>query len=82
MPIPMVTVYSRPGCRLCEKLMAQLEALRAEAEFVWREVNIDEDPVLRERYNEHVPVVAMGGEDVFFHRLDAAKFIEKLKASS
>jgi glutaredoxin len=82
MPVPLVTVYSRPGCRLCEKLMAQLEGLRSQAEFTWEEVNIDEDPVLRERYNEQVPVVAMGGEDVFFHRLDASKFLEKLKASA
>ena len=81
MPVPKVTVYSRSGCHLCEKLIAQLKTLRAEAEFTWEEVNVDEDPVLRECYNEKVPVVAMGGEDIFFHHLDDGKFLEKLRAS-
>jgi glutaredoxin len=80
--MPKVTVYSRPGCGLCEEVIEKLQALRREADFDWEEVNIDEDPALRRRYNEDVPVIAIDGEDVFYHRLDSRQFLERLKSSS
>ena len=80
--MPKVTVYSRPGCGLCEEIIEQLQALRREADFEWEEVNIDADPLLRLRYNEDVPVIAIDGEDAFYHRLDSREFLERLKASS
>jgi glutaredoxin len=80
--MPKVTVYSRPGCGLCEEVIKQLQALRREAEFEWEEVDIDEDPALRQRYNEEVPVIAIDGEDAFYHRLDTRKFLERLRALS
>ena len=37
---------------------------------------------LRRRYRKDVPVIAIDGEDAFYHRLDSRKFLERLKASS
>ncbi len=80
MPIPTVTIYSRPGCHLCEVVTEQLETIRREMDFHVEERNIDEDEdaSLRERYNDDIPVVAVNGQDVFKHRMDIAKFREML----
>ena len=78
MPIPTVTLYSRPGCHLCEVVKEQLETIRREMDFHIEERNIDEEASLRERYNDDIPVVAVNGQDVFKHRMDIAKFREML----
>ena len=56
MPIPTVTLYSRPGCHLCEVVKEQLETIRREMDFHIEERNIDEEASLRERYNDDIPV--------------------------
>ena len=78
MPIPTVTLYSRPGCHLCEVVKEQLETIRREMDFHIEERNIDEEASLRERYNDDIPVVAVNGQDVFKHRMDIGKFREML----
>jgi glutaredoxin len=77
-PIPIVTVYSRPGCHLCDVVKQQLETIRRDMEFHIEERNIDEDASLRERYNDDVPVIAVNGEDVFKHRIHIGKMRDML----
>src|SRR5882762_2089486 len=45
-----VTLYTRPGCHLCEEAKAAIAPILREFGASFREVNIDEDSVLRERY--------------------------------
>src|SRR5205085_12538437 len=45
-----VTLYSRPGCHLCEEAKAAIAPLLGAFCATLREVNIDEDAVLQERY--------------------------------
>ncbi len=78
MSVPTVTIYSRPGCHLCDVAKEQLETVRGDMDFHLEELNIDEDAFLRERYNDDVPVVALNGQDVFKHRIDIGKFREML----
>ena len=80
MPLPRVTLYSRPGCHLCEVVKEQLETIRRETDFHIEERNIDEEASLRERYNDDIPVVAVNGRDVFKHRIDMVKFREILSS--
>ena len=42
-----VVVYSRKGCHLCDVVKETLRQAEGEAEFAWREVDIDADPELR-----------------------------------
>ena len=49
-----VLVYSRKGCHLCEVVKEMLIQVQGEANFRWREVDIDFDPELRRKYNEEV----------------------------
>ena len=58
-----VTLYTRPGCHLCDEARQAILALRGElASFELSEVNIEQDDVLRARYLERIPVVAVDGE--------------------
>ena len=82
MPIPRVTLYSRPGCHLCEVVKEQLETIRREMDFHIEERNIDEEASLRERYNDDIPVVAVNGQDVFQHRIHIGKLREMLRSGS
>ena len=56
-----VRLYSRPGCHLCEEALQVVEALRLDYEFLLEEINIDEDPALKERLGQSIPVVTVDG---------------------
>jgi glutaredoxin len=66
----MVTLYSRPGCHLCDDARAALARVRAHAPFVLHEVDIESDDVLHARYLERIPVVALDGEELFDYFVD------------
>ena len=61
-----VVLYTRKGCHLCE----EAEALLVSHGLRPRLVDIDADPLLRERYNECVPVVEIDGRERFRGRVN------------
>jgi len=79
-----VIVYSRNGCHLCDIVKETLAQMQGRADFQWREVDIDADPELRQKYNEEVPVVFIDGRKAFKYRMDGRQFLRALagKASS
>jgi glutaredoxin len=74
-----VTLYTRPGCHLCEEAKAQIGPLLRRAGARLREVNIDADPVLRARYDFDVPVILLGARKVAKHRVDLEQFRKQLE---
>ena len=74
-----VIIYSRPGCHLCEEAKASIRAAGCDGEFVLQEVNIDEDPALRESFQFDIPVIFINGVKVFKHRVDPREFKRKLR---
>jgi glutaredoxin len=74
-----VTIYSRPGCHLCEEVKAQIAPLLKEFNARLTEINIDEDPDLRARYDCDVPVIFLGGRKAAKHRVDPAQFRRQLR---
>lgn len=75
----MVTIYTRPGCHLCDEAKAAIEASGCDGECSLEEVNIDEDPALRERHGNDIPVIFINGVKVFKHRVDPSEFRRKLR---
>jgi glutaredoxin len=58
-----VTVYSRPGCHLCDEALAQIQDLASQGAVFDLEVrDIDDDDELSKRYLERIPVVELDGE--------------------
>jgi glutaredoxin len=74
-----VTLYTRPGCHLCEEAKAAIAPLLCEFGASFREVNIDEDSALRERYGWDVPVIFLGARKVAKHRVDVEQFRRQLR---
>ena len=77
-------MYSRKGCHLCDivkETLAQVQGqsqVRGEADFAWREVDIDGDAELRQKYNDEVPVVFIDGRKAFKYHMDARQFLRAL----
>jgi glutaredoxin len=74
-----VTLYTRPGCHLCEEAKEQIAPLLRRAGATLREVNIDADPTLRQRYDWDVPVIFLGARKVAKHRVDLEQFRRQLE---
>jgi glutaredoxin len=64
-----VTLYSRPGCHLCDEARTVIEAVCAELGESYVEVSIDDDPALRERFTDEVPVTFVDGRQHDFWRV-------------
>ena len=77
-----VTIYSRPGCHLCEEAKTQIAPLLKEFRARLTEINIDEDPELRARYDYDVPVIFLGARKAAKHRVDLAQFRRQLREAS
>ncbi|MGH9311572.1 MAG: glutaredoxin family protein [Vicinamibacterales bacterium] len=65
-----LTLYSRPGCHLCEEMKAILDRVRADHPFELREVNISGDSELERRYWTEIPVLEIDGKKVAKYRID------------
>ena len=74
-----VTVYSRPGCHLCEAAKAAIEPLLEEFAAPLREVRIDGDAVLTERYGWDIPVIFIGSRKAAKHRVNVKQFRRQLQ---
>lgn len=69
-----VTLYTRAGCHLCEEAKVAMASLLREFGATLREVDIDRDPLLLERYSNDIPVIFLGSRKIAKHRVDAAQF--------
>ena len=77
---PVVTLYTRQGCCLCDDAKRILMEARRRAEFDYQEYDIDRDPELRRMYNDEVPVIAIDGVKAFQYHLDLQAFLKRLAA--
>ena len=62
-----ITLYTRPGCHLCEDAKTAIEPLLEEFGAHLREVNIEEDRDLTDRYGWDIPVLFVGTHKVAKH---------------
>lgn len=74
-----VTLYTRPGCHLCEEAKTAIAPLLREFGAVLREVNIERDAVLEERYGWDIPVIFIGARKAAKHRVDVEQFRRQLQ---
>ena len=76
-----VTLYTRPGCHLCEEAKTAVAPLLREFGAELREVNIENDAVLEERYGWDIPVIFVGARKAAKHRVDVEQLRRQLQAS-
>jgi glutaredoxin len=73
MTSPRVTLYSRPGCHLCDDARAVIARVCADLGEEYAEVSIDGDPELQRRFGEEIPVTLVDGRQHDFWRVDEAR---------
>ncbi len=76
-PVELI-VYYREGCHLCEQMVASLFQLQEELKYEIRQIDIDNDPLLRDKYNVDVPVVMFKNEVIFYHFFDETELRKAL----
>ncbi len=76
-----LTLYSKPGCHLCEDLRALLDEVQPEFGFALDEINIQEDESLFARYRYDIPVLLVDGREIARGRVDEGTLVDKLRAS-
>ncbi len=69
---PTLTLYYREGCHLCETMLQALRGLQSRLDFDISLVDIDRDPGLRQRYDEWVPVLQGGEQEICHYHLDSS----------
>jgi glutaredoxin len=77
-----IKVYTRGQCGCCHKALDLLKGYQRRLRFAVEEIDIDGDPVLRERYNTTVPVVEVNGKVRFKGAINRVLFERLLLAES
>lgn len=72
-PTPRVTLYSKPGCHLCDDARVVIERVCAELGESFEEISILSDPELMERFGEEIPVTFVDGRQHDFWRVDEGR---------
>ena len=75
-----VTLVGRPGCHLCDDARAVVAAVAADLGVGWEELSIDDDPQLRARYAEQIPVTLVDGVQHDFYRVSPDRLRAALRS--
>lgn len=68
-----LTLMSRGYCHLCHDMEAALQPLLQEFGVGLQVLDVDADPALELKYDELVPVLLLGDEEICHYFLDADK---------
>ena len=68
---PRVVLYSKPDCHLCDEARAVVEAVCAELDEAYDEIDITTSADLMRSYGEEIPVTFVDGKQHDFWRVDA-----------
>ena len=75
---PSVVLYTRTDCELCDDVKVEVERARERRDFSFQIRDVDQDPELREKYGEQVPVVEVNGRKAFKYRMTQRQLLRRL----
>lgn len=73
MSTPRITLYTRPGCHLCDDARAVIEGVCADLGESYEEIDITGDDELEDRFTDDVPVTFVDGRQHDFWRVDETR---------
>jgi orotidine-5'-phosphate decarboxylase len=76
--VPRLTLYSRPGCHLCEEMKTVVSRARTKMRFVLDEIDISGDAGLERSYGTEIPVLLVDGKRAAKYRITEEELIRKL----
>ncbi len=81
-------IYSRQGCHLCDEMKEELEAMNLGKSRLGQSadskpstikvIDIDNDPSLKKRYHDQIPVLFVNDVEICHHRLNKKRLIRFL----
>jgi hypothetical protein len=76
-----LTLYSRPGCHLCDEMKAVIARVVGEqaVDITLEEVDISTDAELESRYGTEIPVLLVNGRKVAKYRVTEAELARMLR---
>lgn len=79
---PEVTIYTRRGCHSCEEAKTAIAPLLREFRATVRDVDIDGDATLEQRFGCDIPVIYIGRKKAAKHRVNLEQFRRQLQDAS
>lgn len=76
---PRLTLYSKPGCHLCDEMKHVIDRVRAREPFTLEIVDISTDQQLVDLYGLEIPVLLIDGKKAAKYRLTERELEEKLR---
>lgn len=73
-----LTLYTRPGCHLCDEMKAVVRRVQGQVACELTEVDISRDEALLKRYGHHIPVLVADGVEVARTRVGVAELLAAL----
>jgi glutaredoxin len=77
-----LTLYTRPGCHLCDDAKAVLDRVAAATGEGFTEVSIEGDEELEEEYGFRIPVLLLDGKEHGYWRVEEDRLLADLRLSS
>ena len=74
-----LTLYSKPGCHLCDEMKAVIDLVSTRVPFELEIVDISGDPDLEARYGLDIPVLLVDGRKAAKYRVTERELEEKLR---
>jgi hypothetical protein len=78
----VVTLYTKPGCHLCEPVAETIAAASQSRRFTFVRRNILDDPSDFERYKHAIPVVTVNGKEAARYRLKSSDLLAAIDAAA
>lgn len=75
-----VTIYSRPGCHLCDEMKAVVERVRQSVPLAVDEIDISTDPALEARYGLDIPLLIVAGKKAAKYHISEEELMRILRA--
>ena len=70
---PQVVLITKTDCHLCADARDAVRRVTASLGLGWTEQRVDDDPELRDRYAEEIPVVLVDGIQRDFWKIDESR---------
>jgi glutaredoxin len=80
--VTRVTIYSRPGCHLCDEMKAVVELVGRSVALQIEEIDISADPALEARYGLDIPVLEIDGRRAAKYRVSEDELRRVLEGRS
>jgi glutaredoxin len=78
-PGPDVTLYTKAGCCLCDEAKAAIAPILREFRATLREIDIEGDATLMQRFGCDIPVIYVGRKKAAKHRVNLEQFRRQLQ---